>query len=145
VHGHDDELKNETEFFIRSIGLLPIVLHRQVDSGNTIIKKFELHSDVGFAIILLTPDEIAYIKDHDQLEDSQRVKESRARPNVIFEFGYFVGKLERKRVCCVLKGEVAFPSDLHGLIYKKVVKSLDEIGMFLLRELKAAGYKVTFD
>ncbi|MEP6880050.1 MAG: nucleotide-binding protein [Nitrosospira sp.] len=145
VHGHDEELKNETELFIRSIGLLPIVLHRQVDSGNTIIEKFEAHSDVGFAIILLTPDEIAYVKDQDKLQDDKRVKESRARPNVIFEFGYFVGKLSRKRVCCVLKGEVVFPSDLHGLIYKKVADSLEEIGMFLIRELKAAGYKVVLE
>lgn len=110
------------------------------------IEKFEKHSDVGYAFILLTPDEIAYTVDQEDQDDEKRRKEGRkekrARSNVIFEFGYFVGKLGRKRVCCLHKGDVALPSDLGGLVYKKVDGSLESLGFSLIKELKTAGYQL---
>ena len=143
VHGHDSALKVELEQFLSQVGLEAVVLHRQPDQGQTIIEKFEKYSDVGYAIILLTPDEVAYTVDQDALPSEQRATEIRARPNVIFEFGYFVGKLGRKRVCCIHKGDVVLPSDIHGLVYKKVGSSLDSQAFGLLRDLKAAGYQIT--
>jgi len=142
VHGHDQGLKTDVERFLREIGLTPVVLHREVDQGATIIEKFEKHSDVGYAIILLTPDEISFSADQTSIEDAQRKKEYRARPNVIFEFGYFVGKLGRNRVCCLHKGDVVVPSDLASLVYKKVNDSIDSQAYSIIRELKAAGYKI---
>ena len=142
VHGHDSVLKTDVERFLHQIGLDPVVLHRQPDQGQTLIEKFEQHSDVGYAIILLTPDEFAYTADKKTLPAEQRATESRARPNVIFEFGYFVGRLGRKRVCCLHKGDVVLPSDLHGLLYKKVDDSLDSQAYGLIRELKSAGYQL---
>ncbi|TNI69204.1 TIR domain-containing protein [Aeromonas media] len=142
VHGHDSELKNDVERFIHEIGLQPVVLHRQVDAGATIIEKFEKHSDVGYAFILLTPDEIAYTIDQEPLHDGDRKKEFRARPNVIFEFGYFVGRLGRKRVSCLHKGDVSIPSDLAGIVYKKIDISIESQAYSIIRELKAAGYKI---
>lgn len=59
VHGHDTELKNDVERLIHEIGLVPIVLHRQPDQGKTLIEKFEHYSDVGYAFVLLTPDDMA--------------------------------------------------------------------------------------
>ncbi len=143
VHGHDSNLKTDTERFVREIGLEPIVLHRQPDEGATIIEKFEKHSDVGYAFILLTPDEIAYAADQKDIDEHKRKIESRARPNVIFEFGYFVGKLGRSHVCCLLKNGVVVPSDLNGLVYKPIDQSIDEQALPIIRELKAAGYTIT--
>ncbi|EKO3409300.1 nucleotide-binding protein [Vibrio fluvialis] len=143
VHGHDNELKNDVERFIHEIGLEPIVLHRQVDGGATVIEKIEANSDVGYAFILLTPDEYAYTKDQQTLEESHRHIELRARPNVIFEFGYFVGKLGRNRVCCLHKGDVVVPSDISGLVYKKVESSIETQAYAIIRELKAAGYNLS--
>jgi len=142
VHGHDQLLKTDVEQFIHQMGLEPIVLHRQSDKGRTLIEKFEQHSDVGYAFILLTPDDIAYAIDQDTLPDSSRKKEKRARQNVIFEFGYFVGKLGRERVCCLYKEGVILPSDLDGLVYKKIDVSVESQGMSIIKELKAAGYKI---
>lgn len=110
VHGHDHELKIELEVFLSPIGLIPIVLHREADMGKTIIEKFESNSDVAFVFILLTPDDVAFSADQQPLDDSSRVKEFRARQNVIFEFGYFVAKLGRQRVCALHKGDVAIPA-----------------------------------
>jgi predicted nucleotide-binding protein len=142
VHGHDQLLKTDVEQFIHQIGLEPIVLHRQPDKGRTLIEKFEQNSDVGYAFILLTPDDVAYTVEQDALPDSSRKKEKRSRPNVIFEFGYFVGKLGRDRVCCLYKEGVVLPSDLDGLVYKKIDGSVESQGMAIIKELKAAGYKI---
>jgi predicted nucleotide-binding protein len=140
VHGHDEAAKTSLEVFLRELGLDPVVLHRQADEGLTVIEKFEKHSDVGYAFILLTPDEIAYLASEEAKPDSERQKEHRARPNVIFEFGYFVGKLSRSRVCCLYTGDVELPSDLGGLVYKRYDKKVEEVAWDVIKDLKAAGY-----
>lgn len=142
VHGHDEVAKTNLEVFLHEIGLEPVVLHRQADEGLTIIEKFEKHSDVGYAFILLTPDEIAYLKADASKPDAERKKENRARQNVIFEFGYFVGKLGRARVCCLYTGDVALPSDVSGMIYKKFGNSIDEVAYTIIKDLKASGYTI---
>jgi predicted nucleotide-binding protein len=84
VHGHDHGTKTELEIFLTGLGLEPVILHRQPDQGRTLIEKFEHHSDVGFAFILFTPDDVAYPADEETLSDDRRKKELRARPNVTF-------------------------------------------------------------
>lgn len=142
VHGRDDVAKTSLEVFLHEIGLEPIVLHRQADEGMTIIEKFEKHSDVDYAFILLTPDEIAYLSEEESKPDNDRQKELRARPNVIFEFGYFVGKLGRSRVCCLYTGNVSLPSDVSGMIYKKYENSIEEAAYSIIKDLKASGYVI---
>lgn len=143
VHGHDEVAKTNLEIFLREIGLDPIVLHRQADEGLTIIEKFEKHSEVGYAFILLTPDEVAYLASEEKLPDDERRKELRARPNVVFEFGYFVGKLGRSRTCCLYTGDVTLPSDVNGMIYKKYSSSIEEIAYGVIKDLKAVGYQLS--
>ena len=142
VHGHDEIAKTNLEVFLHEIGLEPVALHRQADEGLTIIEKFEKHSDVGYAFILLTPDEISYVKADESKDDNKRQKEYRARLNVIFEFGYFVGKLGRSRVCCLYTGDVSLPSDVSGMIYKKFTNSIEEVAYSIIKDLKASGYAI---
>lgn len=143
VHGRDEIAKTSLEVFLHEIGLEPIVLHRQADEGMTVIEKFEKHSDVGYVFILLTPDEVAYLASEDGKPDSERNKEFRARPNVIFEFGYFIGKFGRSRVCCLYTGNVSLPSDVNGIIYKKFDKSIEEVAYSVIKDLKASGYVIS--
>jgi hypothetical protein len=70
VHGRDEAAKQELEILLTQMGLEPIVLHRQPDGGRTLIEKFEHYADVGYAFILLTPDEIAYLTDEDTKPDA---------------------------------------------------------------------------
>ena len=72
VHGHDDVAKTNLEVFLHEVGLEPVVLHRQADQGLTVIEKFEKHSEVGYAFILLTPDEAAYLAGDAQKPESER-------------------------------------------------------------------------
>jgi len=142
VHGHDDLLKGQVESLIKDFGLEPVILHREADEGRTIIEKFEKHSDVGFAIILLTPDDIGYPTTEESKVDKDKSKEFRSRQNVIFEFGYFVGKLGRNRVCCLYKENVTLPTDLGGVVYKKIRKEASEVALPIIKDLKALGYQI---
>jgi predicted nucleotide-binding protein len=130
---------NSLEVFLREIGIEPVVLHRQADEGLTIIEKFERHSDVGFAFILATPDDVAFLQADFKDNGVSADIEHRARQNVIFEWGYFVAKLGRGRTCCIYKEGVTLPSDLSGLIYKQVEDNVEERGYEIIKELKAAG------
>ena len=143
VHGHDEQIKTQLEIFLTELGLEPIVLHRKADEGLTVIEKFEKHSDVGYAFILLTPDDIGYPVSQESRSDTERRKEARARQNVIFEFGYFLAKLGRQRVCCLYKEGVTLPTDVSGILYKKVQNAVEEVAFSILKDLKAAGYKVS--
>lgn len=133
VHGHDDAAKLLVERTLDKLKLTPIILHQQANEGHTIIEKFEKHSDVGFAVVLLTDDDEGRAKGADSLKP-------RARQNVIFELGYFIGKLSRRRVA-VLHRNVELPTDVSGLVYTPI----DPAGAWqfeLARELLNAGYQV---
>ncbi len=136
VHGHDDQARGELALAISRLGLEPIILHEQANEGMTVIEKLEKYSEVGYAFIILTPDDIgAKTEQKDNLQP-------RARQNVVFEFGIFVGKLGRNRVCCLYKGDMELPSDLHGLLYIPFETSVNEKQIDIVKELRAAGYEV---
>jgi predicted nucleotide-binding protein len=111
VHGHDHGIKETVARYLSKLNLDPIVLHEKPDCGRTVIEKFEDYSDVSCAIAILTADDVAEAR-----EDPAK-KEIRARQNVIFEFGFFVGKLGRKRAFALLENGVTEPSDIKGLLY----------------------------
>ena len=135
VHGHDNEFKQDVARTLTQLGLSPIILHERPNCGQTIIEKFERESDVGFAVILLSPDDVAYA-----LNAKDKIK-NRARQNVVLELGYFVGKLGRSRVCALKKGDLEVPSDFAGVVYTP----FDANGgwrLALAQELLAAGYPI---
>ncbi|MDD4729898.1 MAG: nucleotide-binding protein [Dysgonamonadaceae bacterium] len=135
VHGHDKELKETTARFLEKLGLDPIILHEQSNKGLTIIEKFEEYSDVSFAVVLLTPD------DFGGSLTSIENKNKRARQNVIFELGYFLGKLGRKNVVGLIKDNIEIPSDYSGIMYI-AVDNFDAWKMSLAKEIKTAGLKI---
>jgi predicted nucleotide-binding protein len=134
VHGHDVGAREGVARFLEGIDLEPIILLDQPNGGQTIIEKFETHAaTVSFAVILLTPDDLAGVAGSPQAE--------RARQNVVYELGYFAGKLGRGRVCLLRRGNVDMPSDLAGVIYTEFDLA-DGWKLKLVRELKAAGFNI---
>ena len=132
VHGHDAAAKEGLARFLEKIGLAAVILHEQPDRGRTIIEKFEEYAgQVGFAVVLLTPDDLGAAK-------ADPVQNARARQNVVFELGYFAGKLGRGRTCLLRKGDVEMPSDLYGVIYSEL-DTAEGWKVKLVKELKAAG------
>jgi len=138
VHDRDKEIKESVAGIIEKLGLKPIILHEQPNKGRTIINKFEDYSNVGFAVVLLTPDDVAAIA-----TDGKNLK-NRARQNVILELGFFMGKLGLEKICVLHKGDIELPSDYDGVIYIP----FDDHGgwqLKLVKKLKAAGYDVNLD
>lgn len=138
VHGHDNEAKMTVARFIENLGLRPIILQEHPSAGRSIIEQLEAHSNVGYAIVLITPDDLGGVK------TAPRQRKPRARQNVIFELGYFVGHLGRHKVSILYKEDVEIPSDYHGVVYIP----LDSYGGWqraLVHELRSAGIDVAAD
>jgi hypothetical protein len=136
VHGHDDGAREGVARYVEKLGFVAIILHEQASQSKTIIEKIEAHSDVGFAIVLLTPDDFGARKG-EQPRD-------RARQNVLLELGYFVGRLGRSHVCALKRGDIELPSDFGGVAYV----TFDENGAWretLGRELEAAGFEIDWN
>lgn len=134
VHGHDGEARETVARFLKAMDFEPVILHEKPNQGGTVIEKFEANSDVGFAVVLLTPDDLGRSLKEDELKP-------RARQNVLLELGYFIGRLGRNKVCALKRGDVELPSDYVGVVWEK----MDDGGgwkLALARELKAAGHQV---
>lgn len=111
VHGRDDVAKNEVALFLRAIGLDPIILHLRPNGGRHLLTKFREESEgASFAVVLMTPDDEGSIAGAD-------ARQPRARQNVVFELGFFIGKLGPANVAALLKGDVEKPSDFDGIAY----------------------------
>jgi len=131
VHGHDGELKHNVARIIEKQGIEAVILSEQANRGRTIIEKIEDYSDVGGAICLFTADDVGNEKD-------EAISKPRARQNVVFEAGYFMGKLGRNHTVLLADSGVEMPSDLSGVVYTNAANWQFE----LLKELNAMGYKV---
>lgn len=133
VHGHDGEARETVARFLERLDFDPLILHEQANMGQTIMEKVEANADVGFAVVLLTPDDVGCRRG--------AVPGPRARQNVMLELGYFMGLLGRQRVCALKRGDLEIPSDFSGVVYT----AMDDAGgwrLALARELLAAGYEV---
>jgi predicted nucleotide-binding protein len=134
VHGHDGARKLEVAQFLQEgTGERPIILHEPASKGRTIIEKFEDHaSEAGFAVILLTADDVGRAKKDTDLK-------SRARQNVVFEFGFFVGALGRANVVALVEEVVERPSDTDGVLYIPLAGNWKTE---LAKEIRAARIKL---
>lgn len=138
VHGHDEEIKQAVARFVEALGLEAVILHEKANEGKTIIEKFEKHSDVQFAIVLQTPDDLAY-----SAKETHKEAKFRSRQNVVLELGYFIGKLSRKNVMVIFRDTKNFdiPSDYSGVLYTPF-DDRESWKVSLCRELNSAGFTV---
>ncbi|PVW02517.1 hypothetical protein DEA06_15335 [Microbacterium sp. Gd 4-13] len=138
VHGRDDARKFELASFLQNLtGEQPVILHQQANGGQVLIEKLEEHAGrAGFAVVLLTGDDVGRAKELDAADARPR-----ARQNVILEMGFFFGLIGRQRVAVLYESNVELPSDISGLVYTEV----DAAGGWkpkLAAELDRAGIKV---
>lgn len=138
VYGHDDIARTQLEAMLRRWDLEPIILDQMASSGKTIIEKLEEYAaDVNYAIVLATPD------DEGKCATEEKMKK-RVRQNVVLELGMFLSKLGRDRVAILLKEAEDFekPSDIQGLIYIPFQNKVDEVAVYLAKELDKQNYKI---
>lgn len=134
AHGHNEGLKESVARLLEKQGIEAIILHEQPNQGRTIIEKFENYSDVGAAICLFTSDDDGKSKKEEALNP-------RARQNVVFEAGFFMGRLGRERTIILAEQGVELPSDMQGIVYT----DSDYWQMDVLTELDTMGYNIDFN
>jgi predicted nucleotide-binding protein len=133
IHGRDEAKWRELKEIIRSdCKLNPIVLLEQPDHGcKTVIEKFEHYAPTcSYAIAVFTPDDEVTASGETYLQ---------ARPNVIYEVGWFCGVLTRSRVMLLLREGASIFSDFGGVLQKRFVRDVAEKTAEIKRELFAAG------
>jgi predicted nucleotide-binding protein len=139
VYGHDMSARTQLEAMLRRWDLEPLILDQLVSSGQTIIEKLEENiGQANFGIILATPDDIGYAKDH------EADKKFRARQNVVLELGMLLSKVGRSKVAILLsqREEMEKPSDIQGLIYIPFKDNIEEGKLSLAKEMQSNGYYI---
>src|SRR5262249_11810287 len=134
VHGHDHATLNAVRtYLVEDLGMPePTVLTEVAWRGRTLIEKFEQVADtVDVVFVLLTPDDLV-LSDHE-------ARVGQARPNVLLELGYFLGRTARLRghVIILTRGAVGIPTDLSGVGYIDISNGVTAADAELRRELAA--------
>jgi predicted nucleotide-binding protein len=138
VHGTNEHRREQVARFTGQVvgdEMPVIVLREQPNQGQTLLEKFESSAaEARFAIVLLTADDEGKAVGAAEFE-------LRARQNVVFELGFFFGKLGRERVAVLYEEGVRRPSDIEGLVYIPL-DDVDGWKLQLARELRSAGLDV---
>lgn len=135
VHGHDLGRREVVRRFLTTVTDRDVVvLADQPNRGQDLLGKLLEHAQkAAFAVVLLTPDD-----EGGKIGSGER--SSRARQNVVFELGMFVGILGRDRVAALNEPSIEIPTDFSGVAYIGIEGESWQIE--LARELKAAGIDV---
>jgi predicted nucleotide-binding protein len=141
VCGTDDEMKQAITGALTKLWLVPVVLCEEPGQGRKIVERFKDYADVGFAIVLLSPDDYGYDK-----AESPTKRKLRPRMDVVFELGFLVGKLGADKVLIFSKECANFmgPTDFEG-VKTTAFDDLDSWKLALIRELTNCGYTVDAD
>jgi len=132
IHGHDELNTRRLETLLQAeFRLSPILMRAKPGMTRPLVEKFEDHARTcSFAFALFTPD--------DQVQNP-RAPYSQARPNVIYEAGWFVGRLGKERVTLLLRAGTEIHSDLHGVSQIRFDDNVEDKFLEIQRELQAAG------
>jgi hypothetical protein len=108
VHDRDEAMKQQVVQTLQKLGLEPVVLREQPNQGKTLLGEFSQYSDVTFAVVLLSPEDVSAVT-------------SRANQNVVLELGFFLGKLGSKNVLPIFRDVKGFvlPEEITGVTYAK--------------------------
>ncbi len=120
IHGRNEAKWRELKEIIKNnFKLNPIVLSEQPNIGKTIIEKFEEYARTcSCAIAIFTPD--------DEVFEENGEKYLQVRPNVIYEVGWFCGKLGRNKVILLLKEGTSIFSDFGGIVQNTFKENISE-------------------
>lgn len=136
VHGHDVNARVQVVEAIRAIGYYPIVLQNEPNKGRTIIQKLNDLSQAAYTVVVMTPDDLG-----GKAADTPELR-ARARENVIFELGLFLGKQDLRNVCILKTPGLDLPSDLHGIAWVALDLTNDDWRRSLYREMRATGLDI---
>lgn len=146
VHGRDDRQALLLQKYLKEkLKLKAIMFDDLPDKGKTIIEQIEyIQNNIFYAFVIVTPDDVGCLRQDvekvatmiaglktvpkDTLTKIFELLHERARQNVVFELGLFIGALGRENVCCLKQLSIKEnPSDIDGILYKEFDKEVKEI------------------
>lgn len=132
IHGHDEGKWRELRDLLedRLYQKTTLLMDEPGGSGTVITKFEEFAGDCCYAFALLTPDDFVEKGDKTYFQ---------ARPNVVFELGWFCGRFGRDRVSIVKKDTAVMPSDLGGILTIDFHTNVSEGFVKIQSELQRAG------
>jgi predicted nucleotide-binding protein len=132
IHGHDELNTLRLQAMLKDdLDVDVVLIMPKAGLGRTIIEKFEQHAnDCSYAVALFTPDDAIEKDDGSYLQ---------ARPNVIFETGWFVGRLGKERALILLKKGTRIYSDFDGVSRIEFREDVREAFRQLQAELRATS------
>ena len=133
VCGHDTVVSGEIARFLRKTELDAVLMHEQGSEALTDIERLERHSAVGFAVVLLPPED-------EPPAPTNGAHRPRGRSALVAELYYFAGKLGRNRVCALTTSATA-ASPVSGISYA-VYDPYEGWQKVLLKALEDAGYPI---
>ncbi len=134
IHRQDEGEKESVLKFIEKLGLRALTLREEPNAGKTLIEKFGKLCDIHFAIILLTPD-------GNPPQDQPGERKAWLSQNMIFEFGYFLGKLGPGRICALYKEGMKNAPDDWGVV-NIPMDSRGGWRLFIAKEIKQTGIEI---
>lgn len=138
VHGHDELNWRRLQSLLieppyKAHAIEPMVIREQAGQSKPILQKFEdAAAEACYAIAIFTPDDMIRVK-------YSGAQHEQARPNVIFEAGWFVGRLGPSRVLLLVKQGTQLHSDFDGVSRINFAESVEESMAQINRELVVAG------
>jgi predicted nucleotide-binding protein len=138
VSGTDETMKQTITGSLRKLGLASIVMSEEPSQGKKLVERFSDYKDVGFAVVLLSPDIYVYPKGE---EATKRVRIP--KQDVTFMFGFLLGKLGKEKVLAFYRESpnFAFPIEFEGVKFT-ALDDRDSWKHTLIRELTGCGYTV---
>jgi len=131
IHGHDElNTRRLTQLLQSHFNLNPIAMLSKPGMSRPLIEKFEEEAqNCSFAFGLFTPD--------DEIVNAPN-RYMQARPNVIYEVGWFIGRLGKHRITLLLKHGTNIHSDLDGVSRIPFSDNVEDKFLDIQKELKAA-------
>lgn len=118
----NDPLRQQLAVFLEEVGVEEVPIDR---THGEMISLENLSDAEGskFAFFVLNSDDLTY---------------------AMFELGHFVGKLGKNHVMVLHMTDVEVPKNIPGVVVKAIVVKLEEASMSIIKELRSAGYALSF-
>jgi predicted nucleotide-binding protein len=137
IHGKDRIQPLLLNKFLNKHGIDAIIFDDLSDKGKTIMEQIEyIQNNVSLAFVVMTSDDVGCLKeDIDKVTGAPKaslskvldVLQGRARQNVLFEMGLFIGALGKENVCFLKQKNLKdLPSDIDSVLCKYFDKTVEE-------------------
>jgi predicted nucleotide-binding protein len=125
---------------LTKLELVPVVLCEEPSQGRKIVERFTDYADVGFAVVLLSPDDYVYGR-------NQAPTKRKLRPiqNVDFQLGFLLGKLGKDNVLAFFRECDGFEVPSFEGVKNCAFDDRDSWKLSLIRELTNCGFNVNPD